>query len=232
MAEHVLLAGMGRFGSILAESLAKQGYDVLAVDRRDEPLRAVADRVSKVVRGDATSIALWNDLPVRGATIAIVAFSSNVESNVLTALLFRKLGVKHIIAKSEGPLHTELLQAIGVQAVIEPTKESAERVAHTLGTAMADYVKVTEDFGIAKVVGRRLLIGLTMRTLFKDYNVTPLLICRRDKVMPVPADEERVQRGDILILAGRDRDLRGLPDVGDEGDARAPAQGEPRQPGD
>ena len=221
MAEQVLLAGLGRFGSVLAERLTEAGYDVLAVDMREDRLRPLAGTISKVVQGDATSMTLWKELPIQGARIGIVAFSASVESNVLTALLFRKLGIKHIIAKSQGELHTELLRAISVGTVVEPTRDSALRLAHILGTRIVDYLHATEDFGIGKMEVSKLLSGITVRTLHEEHKVTVLMILRGDRVILQPRDKEAVQQGDILLAAGRDRDLHRAAGAAEESEGGA-----------
>ena len=223
MAEQVLVAGLGRFGSVLATSLTEAGYDVLAVDNREDRLRPLANVISKAVQGDATNMALWKELPIQGAEIAVVAFSTSVESTVLTALLFHKLGIKHIIAKSQGELHTELLHAIGVRTVVEPTKDSALRLAHILGARITDYLQVMQDFGVAEITAPESLSGIKVRTLHEEHHVTALVILRKDRVILEPRDEEVVQEGDVLYAAGKDRDLRRAAGTLEEADGGAMA---------
>jgi len=118
---------------VLAKALARSGYDVLGIDRRQEKVRELAESIDKVVQGEATDPQLWQELPVKGADIGVIAFGSSLEANVLTALLLRQTGVKRVIALSQSDLHTELLRAIGVDQVIEPQVDSALQLAHTLG---------------------------------------------------------------------------------------------------
>lgn len=214
MAEQIVLAGLGRFGSIVARGLTKAGFDVLAVDRNPEVVKEFADVVSMAMRGEATSFALWSELPIKSANIGIVAYSSNVESNILTTLVFRKLGIKRIIAKSESELHTELLRAIGIEAVVEPVKESAEQIVHTLGAKILDYLDVSGDFGIAKIETPEILRRVSLRKLYQDRRVTILAIQREGKIILQPSDNEQLREGDVLIAAGKDVDLRRVPGVG------------------
>lgn len=48
-----LVIGLGRFGTALATELCALGNEVLAVDLSEEQVRAVADRVTHAVAGDA-----------------------------------------------------------------------------------------------------------------------------------------------------------------------------------
>lgn len=212
MAEKVVVAGLGQFGRVLVQSLTQAGHDVLGVDRRQEPVRDLADTISKAVQGDATSLALWSDLPVKDVNIGIVAFSSTVEANVLTAVVLRKLGLKRIIARSSGDTHTELLRAIGVDVIVESSKDSALRLAHTLGSKIVDYLEVTGEFGVARINWKAQQKGLTVGRLHDQKKVTTLVIRRSDHVVLQPGDDDEVKAGDVLICAGKDEELRALAD--------------------
>lgn len=208
MANQIVVVGLGRFGSALAEGLTKAGHEVLGIDRRSEPVRELAEKVSKALQGDATRPAFWSDLPVKGAGIAIVAFSDSVEANVLTAVLLRKAGFKRIIAKSSSDMHSELLQAIGVSAIIDSDKESAGRLAHTLGVALDDYMPVTTEFGVAKVGIGRAFTRANIKKLYDARHVTVLALLKGDRVILQPDEQAELQEGETVIVGGRDHDLR------------------------
>lgn len=213
MAKNVVVVGLGRFGSVLAKALAKSGYDVLGIDRRQEKVRELTESIDKVIQGEATDPQLWQDLPVKGAEIGVIAFGSSLEANVLTALLLRKTGVKRVIALSQSDLHSELLRAIGVDHIIEPQVDSALQLAHTLGTHMQDYLEVTEDFGVCKITATSQLKQLTVRQLFVEKKVTVLAMHHGSRVILEPPDSHEITEGDTLVVAGRDEHLRVLTGV-------------------
>lgn len=210
MAKNAVIVGLGRFGSVLAGELTRLGYDVLGVDRRPERVRELAQSISKAVQGEATDPELWKELPVKGASIGVIAFSSSVESNVLTALLLRRVGIKQIIAVSRSELHGEVLRAIGVDRIIEPQVDSALRLAHTLGTRIEDYLEVTKGFGIAKIGANGHWKGMTLRKLQDDEETTVLVLLRGHRVMVGPPETEKIAEGDVLVMGGKDQDLRDL----------------------
>jgi trk system potassium uptake protein TrkA len=210
LAKNVVIVGLGRFGSVLAKALTESGYDVLGIDSRQEKVRELADSIGKVVQGQATDPQLWRDLLVNGADIGIIAFSSSLEDNVLTALLLRKTGVKRVIALSRSDLHSELLRSIGVDHVVEPQVDSALQLAHTLGTQLQDYLEVTKDFGVCKITADRQLKRLTVRQLNDEKKVTVLVLHHGNRVMLQPPDPHEIAEGDTLVVAGRDEHLRAL----------------------
>ncbi|MBI4200660.1 MAG: TrkA family potassium uptake protein [Chloroflexi bacterium] len=213
MGQQIVVAGLGWFGATLARALTEAGHDVLGVDSREDPVRDLVETISKAVQGDATSRALWDDLQAKGADIGIVAFREEAH-NVHTALLMRKLGLKRVVARSDSEPHSEILRAIGVESIVEPSRESALRLAHTLGVSIMDYLEVSEDFGIAKIMASAQLKGLTVRKLFDERRATVLVLRRGGRLVLEPRDDDEIREGDLLIIAGKDQDLRELGGVG------------------
>lgn len=176
MAEKIVVVGLGLLGAALVSELATQGYDVLGIDRRSERVKEVSNNGVSVVQGDATSKGMWDDLGLADYAAAVIAFSSNVEASILTVFNIRKIGIPHIIAKSNGEHHTEVLRAIGVNVVVQPDEEMGKRLAHTIGSHLADYVSLTEDFGAAKILVSQALEGRTCGGLESSARTSVLLI--------------------------------------------------------
>jgi len=214
LAKSILIVGLGDFGSRLAKEFTRLGYDVLGVDMNEERVRELSDIVNKVVQGDSTSPGLWRDLPTNQVDIGVIAFSSSIAANLQTALLLKKSGIKMLIAKSQGELHTELLNAIGVSRVIDPDKESALLAIHILDSDIEDYMEVTREFGVARIKASNLLGGMTIGSLFEKHKTTVTILRRGDRVLLEPPDTEEINPGDTLIVAGTDEDLRSIPGVG------------------
>ncbi|MBM3941371.1 MAG: TrkA family potassium uptake protein [SAR202 cluster bacterium] len=211
MAKNVVIVGLGRFGSVLSKELTQAGYDILGVDRRPDRVREMGQTISKAVQGEATDPELWRDIPVKGADAGVVAFSSSVEANVLAALLMRRAGLKHVVAVSRSELHSEVLQAIGVDQIVEPQVESAMRLARAFGTNIKDYLEVTKGFGIARIPAETHWKGATVQKVQQDEDVTVLALVRGHRVLLVPSENDKLSEGDVLVLAGKDGDLRKLP---------------------
>ena len=227
MAKNIIVVGLGDFGSRLAREFNHLGYEVLGVDNNEERVRELSDVLTKVVQGDATSSGLWGDLPTKQVDIGVIAFSTNTAANLLAALLLKKSGVKTIVAKSGGDLHTELLKAVGVSRVIEPNKESALRAIHILGTDIEDYMEVTKEFGIARVTGNDQLKGMTIGQLVDKHNATVLILHRDKRMILEPPDTEKIKLGDTLLIVGTDQDLRSLPSVDRSSRSGQPARLKP-----
>ena len=213
MAKSIVIVGLGRFGSALAKTLTEMGDDVLGIDIASEKVRDLGDSVGKVVQGNGASQELWKDLPLKGVDVGIVAFGSQLETNLMTAMLLKKTSIRYVIARSENDLHSELLRRLGVNEVIEPEVDSALRLAHTLGSRLHNYLQVTEDFGITRITADGHLHKITIEKLNKDQKVTALVLCRGNRLILEPSDREQISAGDTLIVAGKDEDLRELAEI-------------------
>jgi trk system potassium uptake protein TrkA len=211
LAKNVLVVGLGDFGSRLAREFNNLGYEVLGVDINEGRVRELSDVLTKVVQGDATSPGFWGDLPTKQVDIGVVAFCTDIAANLITALLLKKAGVRTLVVKSAGELHTELLKAMGVNRVIDPNKDSALRAVHILGSDIEDYMEVTKEFGIAKVIVGAQMKGMTIGRLVDKYKATVVILHRDKRVILEPPDTEEINLGDTLLIVGADQDLRSLP---------------------
>ena len=114
-----LIIGLGRFGAALAESLAEQGAEVIAVDRDMAMVDAVKQKVAYAIELDASDPqALLSVEPVR-CRAAIVAIGENFEATVMTIAALKEVGVRDIVARSRSARESRILQAVGATQVIE-----------------------------------------------------------------------------------------------------------------
>jgi trk system potassium uptake protein TrkA len=114
-----LIIGLGRFGAALAESLAEQGAEVIAVDRDMAMVDAVKSKVAYAIELDATDPQALLSIDPLKCRAAIVAIGENFEATVLTLAALKEVGVRDIIARSRSARESRILQAVGATEVIE-----------------------------------------------------------------------------------------------------------------
>ncbi|MBI4298429.1 MAG: TrkA family potassium uptake protein [Chloroflexi bacterium] len=207
-AKKVMVVGLGQFGGAAFQELSALGFDVLGIDLSPDRVQELSSAEVSVVQGDATSQAFWDDLRIEDFDAAVVAFSRDMGANVLASLMLKKIGLPHLVVKSNGPLHSEILYSIGADVVVAPDWEYGARLAHIMGSKVGDYMPVAKEFGLAKTV-----IGQTARQrlcaeIEKAADVTVLLILREGKVIVAPYGNEAVKPGDTVVIAGTDQKLR------------------------
>ena len=82
-----VVIGLGRFGSALARELSVLGNEVIAVDRSEHQVNAVADEVTHAMTADIHDENVLRRIGVAECDCAIVAFASDIQSNILVTLL-------------------------------------------------------------------------------------------------------------------------------------------------
>lgn len=117
--DRYLIIGLGRFGAALAESLAEQGAEVIAVDRDMAMVDAVKQRVAYALELDATDPQALLSVDPLKCRAAIVAIGENFEATVLTLAALKEVGVRDIIARSRSARESRILQAVGATEIIE-----------------------------------------------------------------------------------------------------------------
>ena len=105
----ILVVGDGKVGHTLAEHLAREGHDVVIVDRSEEVLQRSEDTLDVLcVRGNGANAATLVDAGADKADIIIAATASD-ETNMLCCLVAKKLGTKYSIARIRDPEYNDSL---------------------------------------------------------------------------------------------------------------------------
>ena len=197
--------GMGRFGTSVAMTLVKAGQEVLVVDSDEERIQKVAEFFTHAVVLDTTEEASLAAVGIRNFDMVVVAIGHDVQASVLTTLLLKEMGVKHIVAKAANVLHGKMLDKVGADQVVFPERDMGQRIAHNLmSTNIIDYFEVAPDLGIIEVDVRGDLVGKSLfeSNLREKYSITVIAIRRNGKISLSPSPGEKLMESDRLILVG------------------------------
>ncbi len=144
--QQFVIIGLGRFGSSLALELMELGYEVLGIDRNEEIVEELSDRLTHTVVADATEEEVLKSLGVRNFDCGIVAIGTDIQMSILAAILLKDLGIKTVVAKAISLLHGRALEKLGVDRVIYPERDMGVRVAHQLVTPnLLDYIELSRN---------------------------------------------------------------------------------------
>lgn len=211
MGEYAVI-GLGRFGRSLVAELQSLGNEILGIDMDRQIVQDMSSVITHSVQADATSEATLRELGVANLDAAIVAMGKP-ESSILITLVLKKLGVRYVIAKAATELHGEILNLVGADRVVFPEKETALRLAHGIGVPeVVDYLSITKEMGISKLSVPRHLVNLSYSEarLEQRFHVRLIAIIRRNNVLFGASVGEQFQQEDVLLISGRDTDLRAL----------------------
>ena len=75
--------GLGKFGYAVAETLAKSGYEVLAVDGDNEKVQAIAPYASYPLCADVTEPGVMESLDFSNVDVAVIGISDHMEASII-----------------------------------------------------------------------------------------------------------------------------------------------------
>ena len=213
MNKQVVVIGLGRFGSSVAQELYQMGHDVLGIDLAEENVQSMLGHVTYAVKADATNEAFLRELGVNNFDVAIVAIGSDIQASILVTVLLKNLQIPYIVTRAINELHARAMEHINADKVVYPEQEMGRRLAHTgFEAGVLDYMEVAPNYGITKLRPPEQIVKHTLdesglsRPRDK-YGVAVLAIRRGREYFLIPSKEEEVRPGDILIVAGNTEQL-------------------------
>ena len=200
-----VVIGLGRFGFSLAKNLCQLGAEVLAMDVRSDLVQQIANDVTHAVVGDGQDKEVLRALGVRNFDCAIVAIGDNLASSVLTVMNLKELGVPYLVCKAHDDTYGRVLEKLGVDRVVIPEMEQAQRLARILHSHnVLDYIELSTDYGILEVPAPKSWVGKSLRELNVraklDINIIAVKNGERTNVSP--SADYQISTGDVLAVLG------------------------------
>lgn len=218
-----IVFGLGSFGASLAEKLTAKGHEVIGIDRSMDKVDFLKERISHTICMDATDEFTTAGLPLEETDIVIVAIGEDQGANIMVTALLKNLKVKRLISRAINPLHEKVLQAIGVDEIVHPEEETAERWAKKLClTGLVDSFELGKKYSIVEVKVKESLIGKTIReaAIRRQFNLLVLTtLKKKESSGPFSTDEKAVraqgvaspdlliEEGDVLVVFGANEDI-------------------------
>lgn len=202
--------GLGRFGSSLARQLVERGFTVLAVDRDRALVQSLADELTQVVAMDSTDEDALQALDINSFDVVVVAIGSSFDSNLMTTLALKNLGVKRIICKATSEKQRTVLLAIGADEVILPEQESARRLAQTLTVPLfVDQIAMGKRYNITELNVPASFVGQSLNQcqLRQRYGVTLLAVEKDNQVVISPAADYVFSPSDRIAVVGTNEQI-------------------------
>lgn len=207
-----VIIGTGRFGASLAERLYELGHEVLAIDKNEDTIQKLSNKVTHAVIADATDENVLRSFGIRNFDVAVVSIASDIQSSIIITLVLKEMGVKHIVAKAQNELHAKVLYKIGADRVVFPERDMGERVAHNLiSTNILDYIELSPEYSVIEMAAPQTWIGhsliqLNLRAKHR-VNVVGIKNENVEGIDVSPDPHKPIEEGDILIIIGSNEDL-------------------------
>lgn len=219
----LIIIGLGNFGASLGTKMTALGHEVIGVDTNMERVESYKDKLSHTICLDATDEVALNKLPLNNTDMVLITIGENEGSNIMATANFKNRKVNRLISRSINNVHENVLHAIGVDQIIRPEEESAERWTKKLNTkGIIDSFELNKEYSIIEVIVPKELVGLSFDEIQfkKKYNILVMTVIKNKqetsflgqfKIVPqvqgFPSSTTVLERGDVLVIYGSNNDI-------------------------
>jgi len=222
----VAVIGLGTFGAKTAVRLFEKGAEVIAIDKDEDLVDKIKERVTHAVQLDVTDERGLRSQNISDVDVAVVAIGDHIEQSILAVTMLRKLGVGRVIARATSVLHEHVLHEIGASEIIKVEEEMGEIIASKI---VAPHVLQRYNFAAGySIVELRLGKKFEGKTLVEskirqNYNLNIVALQKRVPYItedgksayrveindcPMPMDV--IESDDIVVLVGSEKNLNRL----------------------
>ena len=186
-------------------------------------VEALKESITHTICLDSTDAQAVTHLPLQDTDVVIICIGENEGANIMATAVIKQIGVKRLISRALSPLHETVLQAIGVDEIVHPEEETAERWAKKLNLeGILDSFDLGENYAILEAKVPAKYIGKTVAEIGfrRNYNVvvlTTIKVTEEKSMLGSRKSVSRVQgvaspstvlnEGDIIVMYGGKKDL-------------------------
>lgn len=211
MRKQYAVLGLGRFGSKVARELFYKNQEVIVVDREENKIQNIKDHVTHAYIGDIEDEEALKEAGIADCDVVIIAESSDIEANIVSAQICKTMGIKNVICKAQNTLHGKILEKIGVDMVIFPEQDVAIKLVNRLTSGhILDYLEFGKDLTIMGVTVLDEFVGKSLAEidLRNKYNIIVMAIKREGQTIIVPTGSTVLKKEDVLIVFGKEESLK------------------------
>lgn len=212
----IVVIGLGNFGSAVAETLARKGHDVIAVDTDQDAVDRISHIVARAVVADGTDSEVLAEIGCDRADAGVIGTGDDITASILSILALQDLKVPQIHVKVISAAHARAVDKIGVESTVFPERDTGIRLAESLGSlAVLNYIPLSAGFSLQEIPVPDEWIGQSLRDLdlrnTHKVSVVAVHDMLTDEVTEVPDPDSRLKESDTLFVAGAVANLNRLP---------------------
>lgn len=219
----IVIFGLGNFGMSLAVHLADTSNEVIVADRNPEKIELIKDKVSHAVALDSTNENAYHALPLKNTDIAVIAIGVDEGAAIMTTAIVKKICKAKIISRSSSAVQDTIFEAMGVDQIIHPEQEYAERMTKKINLkGSIDNFEIDDEYLVSEVeicdsvIGKSLInskfrekYNLNIITILRKKQYTNLIGRKAEKqeVIGMPKPDTVFKEKDILVVFGKNSNI-------------------------
>ena len=213
--KNVLVLGLGGIGSYLGNRLVHEGYAVTVIENHREPLQRADGKLdARLIKGDAMSVACWQEADARKMDL-LIAVTDNDAVNMVASMIGHRFGIRRKIARvrslefsdQDGSFSNRDLRA---DLLIHPEEVAAQEihrlVERTAGNDVIEFADGQCQVVAVPVQASSTIANRTLAEITQLYSGLPfrLVACARGiRTLTLHGDLEILPQDHIFIMARR-----------------------------
>ena len=217
---NIIVAGIGKIGLAVIETLVNEGHDVTVIDNKPEMITNVTNIYDVIgVHGNCADCETLEEAGVENAEL-FIAFTGSDEMNMLSCFLAKKMGAKHTVARIRNPEYNDrslgfMRQQLNLSMSVNPELLVAQELYNILKIPSAFKVEYFARRGLEmielKLKEDSPLCGKKLSKLREKQNVEFLIgVVLRDGNVIIPDGSFELAAGDIISIAATPNDMQKL----------------------
>lgn len=213
----IIIAGAGKVGHTVAETLSDEGHDITVIDQDPNTIQILSNTLDVIcVEGSATNPETLLEAGAATADLLLAATELD-EVNMICGISARKLGTRHVVSRIRDPEYLKqtnfLRNALGLDVVLNPEYECAMEISRVLRFPSAVRVDAFSK-GNVEIIEHRIrenskLDGVQLKLLPKMFNAKVLVgVVERGGEAVIPNGDFVLRSGDKLSVTGSFSELR------------------------
>jgi trk system potassium uptake protein TrkA len=210
----VLVIGLGRFGSALAEELWNTNCELLIVDKDADAVDTHKSHASAAFVADASEPGVLENIGARDVDVAVVTSGEDFEATVLCVSQLSQMGVKTIFARAANDRQAHVLRAVGASRAVQVENEMGRRLAvQVLNPVAAHLIDFATHFRVVPWLPRAPYVGKTLAAAqLRKYEINVLGYLKHEAKeerprMQLPGSDYVIKEGETLLLVSEEEAL-------------------------
>lgn len=216
---HIIVIGGGKLGATLVDCLIKEGHDIALIDTNYKLIENIVGKYDVLgICGNGANVETLKEAGVARANVLIAATASD-EVNILCALVGKKLGAHHTVARVRAPEYADQLvfmrNELGISMMINPERETANEIARLLRSMRAikidSFARGRADLVELRIAEDSPFCGMKLFELYGRFKFK-LLICaiQRGDDIYIPDGNFKLEAGDKIHVTASHNDMEAL----------------------
>ncbi len=211
MKKSVLVIGIGRLGSQLAEKMQDMGHDVMILDYNKEAIEKYTTRFSDARIADYTNEDVLRKIDAGEFDLCFITVGNDFEASVTTTFLLKnRLGAKMVLARARDEVQGDILRKVGADQVIFTDGMIAESLAAKYGERnIYECTPINDKLSLYEVPIMKDWVGHSVKELNvrQKYKINIVTVHHGDKLDTSPSPDYVFQQEDKIYVVGSSKEV-------------------------